>query len=360
MIWPYHPLTPMLESINALTDVIEAYAGAEQLIKLRGASRHQYECRYTLEKSRLKALIAMYQPAEVDLPLWHDADDVQAIAGAATINVDTRYADYQDRAVLWDNNRVEMVDIASKTDSVLTLVAPVVASYSGFVMPVRQARMTDFVNLSDMTAGVIQAVVNWHATENYALTAYTPTQYKGKDVLEWPTVLAGDSVERQFVRPLEWLDYGTGLVAVDSRLAFARIGTESVKVIFSDRADVWNFRRWLHQKPFYLPSFADDMEAVAAFDGVTVTVRKADYALVYQQDGFKQLCLWIGGTPYYRQVVAVAVSGDTEIIEVDAAVTGPIGTKISFMPLVRMVDRVEINWLTYEIAEASFTVRGVK
>jgi hypothetical protein len=366
MIWPYIPQVGMLETVEWMTDVIEAYEGEEQRIRLRNAPRHGYQTKYNVLSSRAKNLIMWH--GEFDLPLWQYAAPVNVTAGATSIAVDTRYADYQGTAVLWqDEFNNELVTVSGKTDSSLT-VSEVQDNCSGYVMPSRKARLLQDVSVVDRTGKFNQPTLVWRALENYTLTPFEPGQYNGHDVVTWPTLLSGDSVEREFVRPLEWIDYGTGLVEVDSRLDFSRFGTKAVRGIWQSPQEIWEFRRWLHAlggqvNPFWLPTFADDLTITQDYGAsdTVITVARVDYTTI--KDQIKHLAFFLpDGSTLYRQVVDSAISGAEEVIQLNAAlgVAGGPATRISYMPLVRLAgDRVELNWNLQDQVETAFAVRGL-
>ena len=372
MIFPFQAKIPYTQAIEGLSDALEAYNGTEQRIITRNIPRQHLECNYVVRPSNLfKNTLAAGHATEFDLPLWHDAEPVVAEIGQTVINGDFRYGDFQGAAILWRSDLLnEVVAIASATDTTVTLTTGPSAAYpaGSYLVPARKARVEDQVGFGELVQDLLRGQISWQLTTNLALPAVDYTKYKGLDVLEDFDLLSGDQLEREFVRPQEWLDFGTGLVNVYNRTTFSRTNSQA-KAVFNTRADIWKYRKWLsnlggRSTPFWLPSGAHDLTVDAAFlsTDTVISVKRCNYSMVYTQPGFKHLEFVKDGVAYRREVVDAAISGDSELIQINAALgfAGDSFDRISYLPLVRMAaDRVELSWSHQALVETVFPVIGV-
>jgi hypothetical protein len=361
MIFPYQAIAPMTEIVEWLTDVIESYDGSESRAMLRNAPRHHYHMSHIIPYGGYaKNLLSYIQAGQVDIPLWHMAAPISVSAGATVIATDTRYADYQKNAIIWQSpHHCELVEIDSKTDSSLTLADPVVGSYHGFIAPGRTVKAGNSVSGQDLTGWISELSLNWFCTENYRLTGLELNKYLGADVVPWPILIGA---EREIVRPMEWIDFGTGVVQTDSRLDYSRFNTNA-RIYLDGFGDAWNFRRWLHQlkgrvESFWMPSFAHDVivepfgasDTVLNINNAGLTLETVTHLAFIQESGI--IC---------RTVTDAAVSGDGEVITINAAL-GFAGDMtdfkaISFLHLCRLGgDVVELTWQRPDLVEANFPV----
>ena len=361
MIFPYRAMTPMTETVEWYTDVIESYNGTETRAMLRNAPRHRYAMKHRIENAAyVKSLLAYGQAGEYHLPLWHMAETVNVSIGATVIPVDTRYADYQTHAIIWqDPHRCVLVEIEEKTDSSITLTEPLAASYQGEIAPARRVKATDIVPISDMTGWISDIDISWFCAENYLLTGLELNKYQTYDVMAWPVLV---DAEREFVRPMEWIDYGTGLVQTDSRMGYTRQNS-TARIFLDGKEAIWNFRRWLHQvkgrvEPFWMPSYAHDVhvepflstDTTLYIDRAGLTLEATEHLAFISESGI--IC---------RQVTDSAVYGDGEAIIINAALgfAGDMSsfTAISFLHLCRLGgDMVEFTWHRPDQVEVNFPV----
>lgn len=372
MIFPFKAMLPYNQAIEGLSDVLESYSGGEQRIVTRNIPRQHFDCRYVVRPANLyKNTIAAGHATDYDLPMWHDAEPVTAAIGQTVISGDFRYGDFQGSAVLWRSEALnELVSISSATDSTVTLAAGPLAAYpaGSYLIPARKARLTDQVGFGETAQDLVEGRISWQAMTNLALATADYTKYKSLDVLEGFDLLSGDKLDRDLVRPQEWLDFGTGLVNVYNRTTFSRTNSRA-KAVFEDRADIWKYRKWLSNvggksKAFWLPSGGHDLTVNAEYlsTDTVISVAKCNYSLVYQQPGFSHLEFVKDGVSYRRKVVAATVSGVSELLQIDSALGfgGTTFDRISYLPLVRMAaDRVELNWSRQSLVETAFAVVGV-
>lgn len=372
MIFPFPAKLPYSQAIEGLSDVLEAYNGDEQRIITRNIPRQYLECNYVVQPGNLfKNTIAAGQATDYDLPLWHDAEPVTATIGQTVINGDFRYGDFQGDAILWYSNlQNEVVTVSSATDTTITLAAGPAASYpaGSFIAPSRKARLTDQVGFGELARNLLRGRIAWQLMTNLALASVDYAKYKGLDVLEGFDLLAGDQLEREFTRPQEWVDFGTGLVNVYNRTTFSRTNSQA-SAAFNTRADIWKYRKWLNNMggrstAFWLPSGGHDLTVNAAFlsTDTVISVKRCNYSMVYTQPGFRHLEFIKDGVAYRREVLDAAISGDSELIQINAALgfAGDSFDRISYLPLVRLAaDRVELNWSHQHLVETVFSVTGV-
>ena len=374
-LFPYRPLTPMVEALQWTTDVVESFDGGEHRRAVRAIPRQTWEWRVVVEDQRHLSLLRGQATGAFYAPAWQEAVVTTATiaSGAGTIDVDTTTGEWRDRVLLWlSPTYCETVAIASITATEITLDGVTSQAYAAgaTVAPVRTARLSSSVAVSD-TRDFAILELTWTIMDAAALTAYTqPVTYGGVEVFLDSVLLDGDFVDRDSTTPLELLDYGTGVIEPIARYEEGRWTMPRARLRYTGRQDAWNLKRWLYRlqgryRGFMMGSCKREVTIKAAFAAVDteITIDRIDFALMEQTERVLLFQRHGSSYPIIREVVdATVVDATTETLTLDSAlgIAGGIHTfpAIYWLLTCRLdADRVELSWEAPDQLEVELPVR---
>jgi hypothetical protein len=368
VLFPFKPLTPMDESLEWLTDILQAKDGSEQRISLRQTPRQGFglSCRFEShqDQARLDALLFATQKRAWGLPIWSEAviHTTTITDGATTVTVDTTNADFRDDslAVIWKSETEnEVIRIDTVSAGTLNLQTPVAGTFTGnkFILPCRIAQMNTSINRKDAPGSGSTADFGFIVRDNVLLTGYTAaTIYKSLPVLTQATYVNSGEQEKSSDADIIISDYETGPFDIYSDNLFNK-NTQSHLFKGFTKAVCWNNRKFIHsllgqQGVVWIPSFKDDMI-------LTDTIAPTDNAFSIQNIGLAEhmglnvlrthlAFIFTNGTMLFREIMGITESGDDEIISINTTlgVEVPVGgCKICFLDKYRLnSDRVDIKW----------------
>lgn len=384
--WVWQPTwtEPMLERLEWMTDVITAYDGTEQRIKLRGTPRRNFEFSFVASgtmRRKLDSAIYGWGARNWAVPVWTDGEllTTQASAGASTITVSTSNRDYHAGGLvilLADSGSYEVAEISSKTSTTLTLLRPLNntwAAQSCTVYPVRTARLQQTYGYNRFTGDVAYGRVRFDSEEINDYTAATEaTTYRGYPVLtEKPNWIR--NIDVTFDRKLAVIDFGYGEKAVFDESGVPTIA-QNFEWFLESKQRIADFRAWLYARAgkysaFWTPTWVDDMvvNATIASGSTTVDINYMEYtrhisAKLHRKDIRIELN---NGTVFYRRITgSTEVNSTTERISIDSALGIQVLpseiSRVSFMALSRLdADGVEINYFTGDTAQAAHPIRAI-
>lgn len=372
------------ERLEWLTEILEAYDGTEQRVRLRQLPRRAFEYGFLIEgidARVLDHLLFAWGARIYCLPVWTDVSILtgEATVGSTTLTVqDATNSDYHagGLAVLWrSNTRHEAVEILSIAGDTLTLKLPLAGSWPAGtrVFPARLARLEGEVTVTRPTDTIALGRCRFSVED---ITSPTVTDvgpaYQGYRVFEWPPDRSTE-LEDAWRRKLAIIDYGTGLPAFDDESGSPKIG-RTLTWLLTDRVKTTAFRGWLAARagranPAWLPTFESDLEVsrtVAATDA-GITVRNAGYARFVAADPLRRdLMLRTTAGSFQRRITgATEISEDEELLSLDA----PLGVTLqpeqflqsSYLELARLdQDAVELHWETDAVARVQFSTRTLR
>jgi hypothetical protein len=367
-LFPYKPLLPVNESLEWLTDILQAKDGSEQRISVRQIPRQGFRvsCRFEShqDQARLDALLFATQKRTWGLPIWPEAvlHTATITAGATTITVDTTNADFRDdsMAVIWKSeSENEVVRIDTVAAGVLNLQTPVAGTFTGskFILPCRITQMNTSISRKDAPGSGSSADFSFVIRDNVLLTGYAAaTTYKSLSVLTQATYVSGGEQDKTSDADIIIADYETGAFDIYSDNLFNKNSQAHLFRNFT-KAAAWDNRKFLHsllgqQGVVWIPSFKDDMV-------LTDTIAPTDTAFNIQNVGLAEhmglnalrthlAFIFTNGTILFREIMGITESGVEEIVSIDTAlgVEVPVGgCKICFLDKYRLSsDRVDIKW----------------
>ena len=381
VVWPWSPQRGMVESLEWLTDIIEAHDGTEQRVQVRQQPRQSFEASILLddhyELSKLRVALAAWQGREWGWPCWHEAVKIGAYlaSGSDSISVDTTLADFRPGglAIIHQSPELyEVVEIDTVASDSLTLVDDTTLTHpvGSSVMPLRIARMGAQARREDHPTELSKYAVTMHVTDNVALaTAASATQYLGYDVLTDPLLLPGETMPRSIDRAVETLDPGPGAWATFARTDYPLIATDH-RWRVSNRTEAWAFRKWLHRRsgmlnPVWIPSRTHDLALAAqpSSSATTLEIRDVNYHNVgLNVPGMTHIAAFASNGSFVCRKITAASAGSAgrENLTISAALGFTDVARISFLYLHRFAaDRISLTWDRVGVAECRATMVGV-
>lgn len=385
-VWKYRPnwRREIVERWAWLTDVLTAYDHSEQRVRLRAQPRREYEFEalaHGADRQRLENALWGWQHRVFAVPIWQDRRTLTAAAasGATSLSLSTADAEFEAGSLLVlmnDTQTAEAAEILSVSTNTLTLKLPLQNAWAAGtrVYPARLGRIGESQKFSRITSDVIELVVTFRFEDAGAwLTAQDSTAtYRGLPVLEdkpdWIEEIDGESLHK-----ISEFDYQTGGAFTEYEGAVP-VRIHQFRWVCNGRSAIDRLRRWLYARsgrltPFWYPSQADDFTVTQPIGSTStqITVTHTGYALfAKQQTGRKDIRIQtVAGAVYYRRIVdASEWSASEEILQIDSALGVTLQPSdirmVSFLSLCRLnQDRIEIAWVTDQIAQCAHTVRGL-
>lgn len=356
------PELPYLEELEFLTDILLHTDGSEQRAALRKNPRQFFEWNILLadgpERARIHNKLFDWQSRVFGIPVWHELtfSTAAATAGALTINVQsTNFADYRVGGLVLvyrDQTTFDVLELASFTSTSVTVVNPILNSYSTgvMVMPLRTGVLEQVagsrwaVNLAAIRARF--RVDNNDA--NLGDTSAFPT-FNSKVLLTDGNGITGTFSE-SFERKVIQVDSRTGIVYQDSPWDRSRRGSGKT-FLCNSRQALWNVRRLVHalrgrQVSFYLPTFAKDLEPVdpLILGASGMNIRHCGYTqFVRQRQPQNAIRLvFTDNTTLLRTVIGSSVLDATkEALTLNT--TWPAGVPVANISRVEYVEKVRFN-----------------
>ena len=376
------------ETLSYATDVLQAYGGSEQRVKLRGIPTHALGYGFTAASPAAaqfaRALLLADPEAGYLVPWW---PLVFRLNAAAAINATHLYANLsqlplynQDgvcRFALWSSSSLcEFVTASSWTSSVVNLTAPLVHAWpsGAILLPVLLAHAPQSPagrRIGPLYSGG-QVSLLADLVTSYALPSgtelYSPAGYLGLDVLTTPP--CGDSApEEPGLRRLAAVEADVGRVLYDSQDS-ATGASRALLCKCLNAAAVLALKRFFRARigrllPFWLPTWDADLTLSSAYNHIgqqnhVIHVVYCGYTdLLYAAGSARrhlQIKLPSGATCWRSIVAANSPDGLTETLTMNTNLTENLaaGTSLCFLRYCRLAsDALELSWSGPAYAEAT-------
>jgi hypothetical protein len=371
-----------LERLEWRTDVLQAYDGSEQRVRLLGSPRRAFEFNVGVqghERRTFENLLHEWGARDFAVPFWPDAQPLPATvtAGASVVPCDTATRDFRVGGLVAlgvDQQSYEVATVDTIAADQITTTAPVAATWragEALVVPMRPFTLDPEFRLRRFTGDAAYGRLQLRCTEACDWPAASETTYQGLPVLTQAPNWTED-VDVGYLRKLAELDGGTGKIYRDDEAGGA-ITTQQHRWLLDGRAEIDAFRRWLYARQgrlsaFWLPTFAIDLAVVADIGSAatTIDVWHSGYTDWIAQDvGRRDVrIVTASGTAYHRRIVAsTEISGTVERLQIDAALGAAVAAAdvraVHFMRAVRLeADAAEIVWHRWDVAECALNTRG--
>jgi hypothetical protein len=370
----------VVETLVWKTDIMVAYAGDEQRVRLRRSPRQQLKVRAYLDRAdrnNVENLLIGWRKRIWAVPMWIEARpaDSPVTQGDLTIDVDTRWGDFRvdGLAVIWESpTKFDVFQIAGLTDDEITLYRGAGDDYaSPVIMPVRSARMTrDPVRTTSGYDGVLSA--DLEVTDN---TYFDPDpsdiQFLGEDFYDMTPLYeeGGDGLDDEYEHRIETLDYGVGVVQQYAPWDHIKI-IRSFELVLEGLEQVWEHRMWLHRRagrlrPFYMTTYENNF-TILSEGNIDDSFEAAQNNYVNQGSERNHLAfrLKADGSYVFRTVTGVEnLPGGSMSITMDSALNVDAADidEVSFVGLKRLdSDRLSFTWMANNVALTKVPIKEIE
>jgi hypothetical protein len=386
VVWSFRPdwSAGITERLTWLTDVLSAYDGSEQRVRLRESARRSIEYAYLAEGHDARLLESItfgWGARRYCLPVWWEADFLAmgVVAGASVVTVtDAALKDYRagGLAVFWcDAGLSEAVEILSVVGNTVSLKLPLANAFpaGSRVMPAVLARLdgeTAYGHASDrIVTGRAHFEVDGNLDRDPAEIGPT---WQGYAVLE-ERPDRSDDVTETWARTLAILDTLTGIVTVDDTSVMPVI-RRSYAWWIAGRAALDRWKRWASARAgrcnaLWLPTFADDLALVLPAGSADTALRvRNTWSARYVGASPLRAAVRIelaSGQVFHRRVTGITeLDSATEAIGIDSALGVSVNVadvrRLMWLGLARLdADALEFHYETDSIARLQATFRIV-
>lgn len=371
--------TRAVETLIWQTDILTAYTGGEQRLRLRIAPRQQLKIEAYLDgynRTRVENLLIGWRKRIWAVPMWMESRQVTSAVAQddSTINVDTRWGDFRidGLAVLWENHqKYDVFSVSGVTDTTLTLTRGVNDDYSAsaIVMPVRSAYMlSDPTRTTSGYDAILKA--DLEVTDNIRFDPDPAAiQYNGEDFYDIQPLYDGDGADDSYEHRIEKLDYSTGPVSLYAPWDQIKIN-RTYDLVLEGLEDIWNHRLWLHRRagrlrPFYTPTYENNFRLLSSGTlGDSIEVESNAYTTQGYPRNHIGVKLRSDGSYIFREVTAVEdTPGGTTNLTLDTALNIQASDvdEISFVGLKRLdSDRQTLTWEGNNVAITQITTKEIE
>jgi hypothetical protein len=264
--------SPMIETLEWQTSIIQANDGGEVLSKIRSTPRHSIEISCPIDRlsfEEFENTLYGWRQRSWALPLWHEKQKVGLIeAGQSIININTIDFDYTVGGLVFISNNIEKLtlQIESFDDNQIQISDVFANDISGaWVMPVRNAQIKDDP-IKEGNGVKYNSKVKFELTDNTEIeeAAESIVQKDGYDVYVDDLFSSSELQSREYSMKIDSVDFGSGAFELDSPWEKPKVKSE--KTIHSTGiADVKKFKMWLSRRsgkylPFYYPTFESNIK----------------------------------------------------------------------------------------------------
>jgi hypothetical protein len=318
LAWPWRPnwRDPPRERLEWKTDVMEAWDGTEQRVRLREYPRQSCEFTVTaagMERRKLSSALWDWQAKDWHMPIWHDETRLTSgvSAGATTLACDTRWRNWfvGGPVVISDGARAEAVTLSAvASDSSLTVGATTLNWPAGSrCAPARLARITAVTPRAVKSPDISEWNIAWETDDVTPGWSGTdgPDTYLGAPVLtQRPGWKSG--VSSALERRIEEFDGSVGSRLVVDRTGSPLLRTE-LKFTRGGRAAVKYLRLILWQRAgryagIWMPTFERDLILTADY---TSGVTQIDVEMIGYTD-------YLIGLPGRKDIRILMIDGSRE------------------------------------------------
>ena len=338
VIFPFVPQQPIDETIQFLTDIMEARDGTETRVSARANGRQSFRMNYLIDQQdpsmfqAAQALLVGKSGAPIGVGMWQQTQSTgtESTVSSTTITLDTTGMDLRagGYAVLWrDWNDNEIVSVESFNATSITTASPLLGTWEAGTqcVPVQLCVAKDRLQMRRYQNNVAEFQIDWQSQDSTnTLEDYTDlysTTYKDAPVLTDYHLMPGDVMPESYLRKFSVLDYGIGDRAYISDKAAPAV-TTSRRWETDTLEDLMSVRRFIYwargqQKSFWFPThrhdftisadlLAGDTQIEVVSNGYTAEIgvnAPWNFIQVTKNDG----------TTMYREILSSTADNDTGI-----------------------------------------------
>lgn len=355
VVWPFEPLTPLLESNQWLTDIIQSKTN-EQRFAMRQNPRQSFLFTHSLDDSQYQAARSLLRANEsFYVPDWTVRHHVGAIEPSSLdlISYGLPYMGIRDgdKALLWESSSLyEIVTVIQADSSDVFYLDSVTNNYSSaYFMPLRTGQSIDGLIGSRTAQPRTVVQIEFELTDSEDIGDSNYSQYQSDDLISECPIVAAQVFSEGAAYPLRSIDPAINYPELLRRRDQMEFTTVMRWHVFSD-VDLYSLRQFIHSrrgrwKSFWLSSFRSDFvlsSAIGAADNsIAITVAGGVTDL-----GVTSFDIEIAGT-YRRRVTSYSVdSNGVLILNINSPTGAALGTdsRVSRLRHLRFdADRIEFN-----------------
>jgi hypothetical protein len=369
-IVPQQAETPVRETLEFLTDVLESYNGSEQRLQLRTKARQTYAYTIPLQAWHTAAAFNTEYGAirkRWAVPIWTEAQYVgNILSNAPAIVCDTTNYDLRDEslAMIYAGcDKWQVVEIASVEPGQINLLSNVNGFVGAWLIPVRIGFISNTID-KPTNGHNGKSTLTFEIEDTSEITSDAPSQYLGNDIYYEVGFLSGDSISRTIEKRLDKNDFSLGLVERRSPWENTRFATPYRKVLDSP-SEVADFKKWLYRRAgkfrsFWLPTFEVNMRVVNTGVIASTLLISADSYIDYASVRTNIAIQANDGTWYNRTVSnPLQINSSTIQLTLSSALNLDASkvSRVSYLGLNRLdADRIELNWRGAGVVESEIRI----
>lgn len=374
----------LIERLEFMTDVLEAYDGTEQRIALRELPRRSFEYQFVIDNNddrrKFEALLSNWQSRAWLVPIWTEGQALssQLASGSISVTLPRVTSDYMDGGNLIIRTgpfTYEVVEISTVAGNVINFARPLPSSWpvGSRIYPAIPAYMETTQKVDRFTGAVLTAVVRFNFIEDTAAPAApSETLYRGYPVLTTAPVWKRD-LSTEYQRKVAVLDFGIGPTAYDDQAKTPFIVLDHHWILDTkaaiDAMRAFAYARAGKQKIMWVPTFQEDVIPVAQISSSSTSVDVA-FGYITQHlvgmAGREDVRIELtSGAVYYRRITGASeLSNLVERLTLDSALPVTVQpsevSRISWLiPARQTSDATEFAWSYDDVVDTSTNWRSV-
>ena len=365
---------PVTETISFLTDSFTNYDGTEQHIQLRSKPRQQFQYSIPIKyRDNADVFNSLYGAIREKwaVPIWSELQPVGNItSGAITINCNT--VDYDVRAnslaMLYSGcNKFEIIEIIAISSSTITLLDSVADSFNNaYLIPINIGFVEGSVDrATNGFSGKLSLNFNITNLKEFVISA--PTQYLSNDIYYDENLLESEFASTSIDKRQDDIDFDLGVFTNRSPWLISKFGRNyrSVTVNHTERTKFRNFifRRYGKYKPFWLPTFENNIRLKNTGNIVSTLVSYLDSYIDYA-DNRIHVAIQAGGV-WYPRIISNPTETDSTTMQytLDTPLNVPAESisRVSYLGLYRLdTDSIEFNYNSPLSVETSVRILEIQ
>jgi hypothetical protein len=369
-ILPQQAETPVRETLEFLTDLMESYNGTEQRLQLRSKARQTFAYTVPVQAWNMAAAFNTEYGAirkRWAVPIWTEAQYVGTVAeDSPTISCNTSLYDFRDEslAMLYAGcNKWQVIEIASVEEGLLNISSDITGIVGAWLLPVRLGWIANTIG-KPTNGHNAKSKITFEIEDTGAILETIPSQYLSNDIYYEPGLLSGDDLGRTIEKRLDENDFDLGIVERRTPWVNTRFATPYRRIIEGAEA-MREYKSFLYRRAgkfrsFWLPTFEVNMRVLNTGTIVSTLVLNSDsyidYALVRTN-----LAIQTTDGNWLVRTVSNPVQINATSIQVTLSSALNINAekiaRVCYLGLNRLdADRIEINWLGNGVAETEVRI----
>lgn len=270
--------------------------------------------------------------------------------------------------LLWESpTKWELAGVQFMTSSVLTITQGVRLEFNNpWVMPVRLGRIVKDPSKTTNGYGATFEV-GYEVSDNVALASTGWSDFEGDDASTDEILMPGDTTSGVIHRNVDLHDEDLGRTYWRSPWARSRTSMNRA-IIAANAQEAWDFRLWLHRRagrfrPFWEPSFEDDIRLLDDPDNLIVdSIAIASDSFERYAGDSQTVALAIETDDGWRLVRTLSweryTTGDKIAVYFAEELNIPVVAihRVCYLGLKRLdTDRIELRWVGGGVLQTEFT-----